>query len=60
MDVTALIVLVIFIGAIVILCCAAYTYVKFCIKKNRRPASLRMKVSCNIEKLHSLSNGFAN
>ena len=58
MDVTALIVLVIFIGAIVILCCAAFTYVKFCIKNNRRTPSLRMKVSCKLKELHSLSNDF--
>ena len=49
MDVTALIVLVIFVGAIVILCCAAYTYVKFCIKNNRRTNSIKMKVTSNFD-----------
>ena len=56
MDVTALIVLIIFIGAIVILCCAAYTYVKFCIKNKRRTTSLRMKVSCSIKESNSISD----
>ena len=49
MDVTALIVLVIFIGAIVILCCAAYTYVKFCIKNSRRTNSIKMKVTLDFD-----------